>query len=221
MNIKKEMEFSKTYLEDYIINIRFYLIIHTKANNEQPAKTKHCPLVRVSHLSIMMLILVLCIFINSKTTYSQNPLIVRVCENATDPPTCLSTLNSNSRCVTAKNMHDLAYAVVDDIQVVAVTTIDNIKTFLDESHGSLAIMLKNCKTEYESIYDKTKSLHESVVNEKKKAMSKVRSLAQSVKHHVNFCLSSIGASHYEMSIGNVVMARLAEILSIISSEKRP
>lgn len=172
-------------------------------------------LIKASNLSISLLIFVLYICISSKPIYSQNPLIVRVCQKTTFPSECFMTMTSDPRTDAAKSIHVLAYIVVERIKAMVLFFFDKVREWMISSHGSLLQSLDTCFDHYLYIYEQTILLHESA---DKYEVTEAHSLVHWIKQHVSGCSSAIQASHSNTTIFNVAMERTAEILHIIISE---
>lgn len=177
-------------------------------------------LVKTSRTTITLLVFVFYICTSLETTYADQLLIQRICDKTTNSTECMRYMTADPRLVGATNIYEIAQCVIYSSRILAQKALRQLTILIDQSPPSSKEALEVCMAQYEFMREKTKLVYEHVADKKKIVMSEVRMCAMSMEHAVNLCLTSIGLSYPSVTMFNIGIRTLYEILLIISSEKQ-
>lgn len=160
------------------------------------------------------------IYFNAKITYSENPLIHRVCGHTSFQDVCVTMLNVDFHCLKATNKHEMAEAVLFRTETYVGTVVQRLISAIDKLKsldGKRA--LGTCKSQFDFIYiniKSTRNVLEKRVKSTDSAMNLVVKMARANKDAVIACQDALKTFHHSFSLLSSLAMKYCDILEAIA-----
>lgn len=166
-----------------------------------------------SHLPVA-LIFAFCVCF--KVAYSNDSVIQRVCAKTSFANEC-KTMIARSRCVSATDIYELAYALINISQTIVRDDIIRTRAiYLRKSQSFVQTgNLKECIRTYETIWANFDDIRGLVERKRPNIMTLVSATASSSKSSVEFCESKIEKQFPCLQEKNTLLKKYYEILDVL------